>query len=311
MVRGSGALNRLTEAEATLQRARDRKLDIPDFLTTRYDLAFLRGDQLEMAKVVALAQGDPPANFWLANQQGFALANSGHLQQAKSMSHHAADLARQAGQSDTAALYEVPVALWEAFFGDASAAKRTATEPLERSKDLYVEYGAALALALAGDSTRSMSIADDMEKRFGQDTSLRISYMPALQGLLALNQGDPARAVDLLQPNLPYEGGEPRSTIHGLFGAFYPVYVRGQAYLALHQGVQAAAEFQKILDHPGIVLSDPVGAVARLQLARAYAMSGDTVNAKAAYQNFLAHWKDADPDISVLQQAKTEYQKLH
>jgi len=153
------------------------------------------------------------------------------------MSHHAADLARQAGQPDTAALYEVPVALWEAFFGDAVAARGTATAPLERSKDLYVEYGAAFALALAGDSTRSKSIADDMEKRFGEDTSLRISYMPALQGLLALNQGDPAKAVDFLQANLPYEGGKPRSTIHGLFGVFYPVYVRGEAYLAMHRGV--------------------------------------------------------------------------
>jgi len=134
--------------------------------------------------------------------------------------------------------------------------------------------------------------------------------MPALQGLLALNQGDPAKAVDFLQANLPYEGGKPRSTIHGLFGVFYPVYVRGEAYLAMHRGVEAAAEFQKILDHPGLVLSDPVGAVARLQLARAYAMSGDTVKARVAYQNFLTHWKDADPDIPVLQQAKNEYQKL-
>jgi len=304
------ALNRLDEAEATLQRAYAHKLDVPEFLETRYDLAFLRGNQQEMAKVAALAQGHPPANFWLVDQQGFALANSGHLQQAKTMSHHAADLARQAGQPDTAALYEVPVALWEAFFGDAVAARGTATAPLERSKDLYVEYGAAFALALAGDSTRSKSIADDMEKRFGEDTSLRISYMPALQGLLALNQGDPAKAVDFLQANLPYEGGKPRSTIHGLFGVFYPVYVRGEAYLAMHRGVEAAAEFQKILDHPGLVLSDPVGAVARLQLARAYAMSGDTVKARVAYQNFLTHWKDADPDIPVLQQAKNEYQKL-
>jgi tetratricopeptide (TPR) repeat protein len=202
------------------------------------------------------------------------------------------------------------VALWEAFFGDAPAARLSAGEPLEHSKDLYVEYGAAFALALAGDSARSKAIADDMQKRFGEDTSLRISYIPALQALFALNQGDPAKSIDLLQTNLPYEAGKPRSSMHGLFGAFYPVYVRGLAYLALHQGTQAAAEFQKIIDHPGLVLADPIGALAHLQLGRAYAMAGDTAKAKAAYQSFLTLWKDADPGIPILLQAKAEYARL-
>jgi tetratricopeptide (TPR) repeat protein len=181
---------------------------------------------------------------------------------------------------------------------------------LELSKGLYVEFGAAFALALSGDSAQSQILADDLEKRFGEDTSVRFSHLPALRSRLALNHGDPAKAIELLQIAVPYDLSAPRSSIHGNFGALYPVYVRGEAYLALHQGVEAAAEFQKILDHRGIVVSDPIGALAHLQLARAYALSGDTTKAKTAYQDFLTLWKDADADIPILKQAQAEYAKM-
>jgi len=134
--------------------------------------------------------------------------------------------------------------------------------------------------------------------------------LPAVRALLALDHGEPSRAVELLQVAVPYELGVQRSSIHGNFGALYPVYVRGEAYLAVDQGTEAAIEFQKILDHRGIVVSDPVGALARLQLGRAYAMQGDIAKAKAAYQDFLTLWKDADPDIPIYKQAKAEYAKL-
>jgi tetratricopeptide (TPR) repeat protein len=173
-----------------------------------------------------------------------------------------------------------------------------------------VEYGAALALALTGDSAQAQSLTDDLEKRFPEDTCVRFDYVPELRALLALNRNDPARAVELLQVASPYELGEPHSSVHANFGALYPIYVRGDAYLALHQGSQAALEFQKILDHPGVVGSDPVGALARLQLGRAYAMAGNAAKAKAAYENFLTLWKDADPDIPILRQAKAEYGRL-
>jgi hypothetical protein len=139
---------------------------------------------------------------------------------------------------------------------------------------------------------------------------VRFSYLPAVRALLALNHGEPSRAVELLQVAAPYELGVQRSSIHGNFGALYPIYVRGEAFLAAHQGVEAAAEFQKILDHPGIVISDPVGALAHLQMGRAYAMAGDTAKSKAAYQDFLKLWKDADPNITILKDAKTEFGKL-
>jgi hypothetical protein len=153
-------------------------------------------------------------------------------------------------------------------------------------------------------------LAGDLEKRFPEDTAVRFSYLPAVRGLLAVNHGAPARAIELLQVTSPYELGGPPSSFFGVFGSFYPEYVRGQAYLAAHQAVEAAAEFEKILNHRGVVVSDPIGALAHLQLGRALALSGDKTKAKAAYSDFLLLWKDADPDIPILRQAKAEYAKL-
>jgi predicted Zn-dependent protease len=181
---------------------------------------------------------------------------------------------------------------------------------LQLSHDREVEYGTAFALALSGDSSPSQTLANDLEKRFPEDTSVTFSYLPALRALLALNHGQPSDAIEALRIAVPYELGTPRCHVQGFFGALYPVYVRGQAYLAAHKGAEAAVEFQKILDHRGTVISDPIGALARLQLGRAYALSGDTAKARAAYQDFLTLWKDADPGLPVLTQAKTEYAKL-
>ena len=181
---------------------------------------------------------------------------------------------------------------------------------LALSKDREVEYGAAFALALAGELAQAQALANDLEKRYGEDTSVRYAYVPELRALFALHRGEAAKAIELLQIAIPYELGTPRSAIHAFFGALYPIYVRGLAYLAAHQGPEAAAEFQKILDHRGIVVSDPIGALAHLQLGRAYAMQGDMAKAKAAYKDFLTLWKDADPDIPILKQAKAEYTKL-
>jgi eukaryotic-like serine/threonine-protein kinase len=160
------------------------------------------------------------------------------------------------------------------------------------------------------------AIAGDLEKRFPEDTSVQFSYLPTLRAILALSRsgiasrGEPSRAIELLQKAVVYELGLPRSTMHGNFGALYPVYVRGLAYLASHQSAQAAVEFQKILDHRGIVITDPVGALAHIQIARALALSADKIRARAAYLDFLTLWRDADPDIPILQQAKVEYAKL-
>jgi hypothetical protein len=299
-------LERLGDEENTLQRASERKVAFPDFWVMRYNIAFLRADQAGMER--AVTQGKSEAEDMLADNQAFVLAYSGRLQQARRMSQRAVELAQQAGQRESAALYETAAALQEAFSGNAPVAIRSATAALELSKDREVEYGAAFALALAGDSSQSQILTNDLEKRFGEDTSVRFNYVPALRALL--NLGEPSKGIDLLQIAVPYELGTPRCTIHGFFGALYPVYVRGLSYLAARRGAEAAAEFQKILDHRGIVVSDPIGALAHLQLGRALDLSGDKARAKAAYQDFLTLWKDADPDIPILKQAKAEYASL-
>ena len=181
---------------------------------------------------------------------------------------------------------------------------------LELSKNREAEYGAAFALALSRDFSQAQSLANDLERRFPEDTSVRFSYLPVLCARLALNHGDASKALELLQIAVPYELGVPRSSVSGEFGALYPVYVRGEDRLAARQGAEAATEFQKILDHRGIVISDPIGALAHLQLGRAFTLAGDKTKAKTAYQDFLTLWKDADPDIPILKQAKAEYAKL-
>jgi serine/threonine protein kinase/tetratricopeptide (TPR) repeat protein len=300
-------LGRVKEAERTIQRAAERKVDIGSL---RYNLAFLKGDQAEMERIAALRRQTPgEEKSDIFSQEASVLAYAGHLRQARTMSQHAVQLAQQAAQQENAASDEASAALREALFENPSEARHAATAALALSKSLEVEYGAALALALSGDSSRPQTLAKDLETRRPEATPVRFSYLPTLRAFLALHRGEPAKAIELLQPAGPFELGVPW-TGGSVCGALYPVYVRGEAYLAAHQGPEAAAEFQKILDHRGIVLSDPIGALARLQLGRAYALSGDKTKAKTAYQDFLTLWKDADPDIPILKQAKAEYAKL-
>ena len=303
-------LERFDESARVLQQASDRGLQIPDLLIDQYELAFLKNDQPAMDKVVATASKESGAEDVIANQESFAAAYSGHLQQAQMRSELAVRLAQQSGRRERAALFQSAEAVREGFFGDASEAKQSANSALALSRGRDVAYGAALALALAGDTAATQTLADDMEKRFPEDTAVKFNYLPTLRATLALNQHNPGRAIELLQAASPYELGIPPSGFYGFFGPLYPVYVRGQAYLALHQGAQAAAEFEKIVDHRGIVISDPIGALARLQLGRAYAMTGDEAKAKAAYNDFLDLWKDADANIPVLKQARMEYAQL-
>jgi len=307
------ALERTAEAEKTLQRASERKLDIPDFYVQRYVIAFLKDDKTGMELEAALPREKPGVDDWMSNAEAFVSAYSGHLEEARKMSRRAADLARKAERRDTEALYEADAAMREALFGNALAAMQRTGDAVELSKSRDVEYEAAFALALSGDSSRSQGLTEDVSRRFPEDTIVRFTYVPTIRALVALNHSQPSKAIELLQTAIPYEGGTP---IEGgsefLLGAgsLYPAYVRGLAYLASHHGAEAAAEFQKVLDHRGIVLSDPIGALAHLQSGRAYALSGDQSKAKSAYQDFLTLWKDADANIPILKQAKAEYARL-
>jgi tetratricopeptide (TPR) repeat protein len=310
---GYMALERLDEAENMLQRASERKLEIPDLFVLRYVMAFLKGDKVGMERVAALARERPGVDDWMSNSEGFVLAYSGHLEAARRMSQLATDLARKTKRRDTEALYEADAAVREALLGNVSTARQRAVEAIELSKSRDVAFGAGFALALSGDSSRSQEVTEDLARRLPEDTRVQFTYAPTLRALLALNHGQPPKALELLHTTIPYELGRPNTGgSEFLLGAdsLYSAYVRGLAYLAAHHGTEAAGEFQKILLHRGLVISDPVGALARLQVGRAYALSGDKTKAQSAYQDFLSLWKDADPDIPILKKAKAEYAKL-
>jgi tetratricopeptide (TPR) repeat protein len=300
------SLDRLSDAESVLRMASERKLEIPDFLVERYDIAFLKGDPTAMEREVALAQGKSAAEDRISEREAFVLAYSGRLKQARRKLQLAVELAQQAGHRQRAAVLDTGPALWEAFFGNVSAAALRAREILKLSRDRDVEYGAAFALATSGDIAGAQTLAADLGKRFPEDTAVRFNYLPTLGALFLLKGGQPLRAVELLQIAAPYELGAP--AFFG--GSLYPVYVRGESYLAAHRGPEAAVEFQKIIDRRGIVVSDPIGALAHLQLGRALVLAGDKAKAKAAYQDFLTLWVEADLDIPVLRQAKAEFARL-
>jgi eukaryotic-like serine/threonine-protein kinase len=303
-------LDNIKNAENSLQSASARGVGSPDFTILRYDLAFLKRDPAEMERQAALAEKIPGVGDWSLARQASVFAFSGHLDEARKMSRRAVGLAEEAEQRERAAQFQSAVAVREAFFGESESARQSATAALRISKGRDVQYGAALAFALAGDTSRAMAMTNDLEKRLPEDTAVRFSYVPTLRAALALCRDDPAKAIEDLQVTTPLELGSPPSSYLGLFGALYPVYFRGSALLAARQGKQAAEEFQKILDHRGVVLSDPIGALARLQLGRAYALSGDKEKARAAYDDFLTLWKHADPDIPILERARAEDAKL-
>jgi eukaryotic-like serine/threonine-protein kinase len=302
-------LNRVEEAEAAAKEAPTKCLDAhPEFIL--YDIAFYRGDAPGMARQVDRATGGPGVEDMLLASDADTSAYFGHLRKSRELSRRAADSALLAAEKETAAGYYAISALREALFGDAVEARQQASVAKSRSAGRDLDYGAALALAYASDATRAQALADDLDKSSPEDTLLQPNYLPALRAKLALLHSSPQQALDILRVASPYELGLPAVGAYN-WPNLYPVYVRGEAYLAAHQGREAAAEFQKILDHRGIVLNEPIGALAHLQLGRAYAMQGDTAKARAAYNDFLTLWKDADLDIPILTEAKSEYAKLH
>ncbi len=303
-------LNRLDEAKATYEQARQRKLQNPYFHLAQYQSAFLQNDVARMAQEVARSVGTPGAEDTLLANEADSAAYTGRLRTAREFSRQAVDSAERAGNKEAAGTYSALSALREALFGDADEARRRATLAMGRSTGRDVQYAAALALAYAGDDGRAQGLIDDLGKRFPEDTIVQVNYLPTLRAKLAVTRGSASEAIEGLRAAIQYELGQTTTSTYG-WTSLYPVYVRGEAYLALHQGSEATAEFQKILDHRGIVLNEPIGALAHLGLARAYAMQGDTAKAKAAYQDFLTLWKDADPDIPILITAEAEYARLN
>jgi eukaryotic-like serine/threonine-protein kinase len=302
---------RFEEAERVLRRAAARKLENPTLLLIGYNIAALKGDQEQMDRLAAPAKGQRGVKHAVANVNALALARSGRLTLARQSSNRAIDLARQEGGSEAAASYQAARSVWEAACGNAAEGKKNAMAALELSHDREVEFAAGLALALSRDASQSQPLADDLAKRLPEDTFARSTYVPVLRALSALEHGKPTDSVEQLRIALPYElAVNGLNFSHFYLGGLHSAYVRGEALVAAHRYPEAVAEFQKLLDHRGIVGLDPIGALAHVQLGRAFALSGDLARSKTAYQNFLALWKDADPDIPILTEARAEYARL-
>jgi predicted Zn-dependent protease len=301
-------LNRFDEAQTAAEEAQTKNLDSLELRFTLYVLGFLKNDVAEMAQQVAWSARKLGVEDVLLVNEADTAAYSGRLKEAREFSRRAMESAEGAGKKESAAIYSATSGLREALFGNADEARRRATFARGRIAGRDVEYGAALTSAYLGDDGRAQALIDDLGKSFPEDTLVQFNYLPTLRGKLALSKGNALEAIESLRAATPYELAVP----YGAYGwtALYPVFVRGEAYLAAHRGSEATAEFQKILDHRGIVWNSPIGALAHLQMGRAYAMQGNAAKAKAAYQDFLTLWKDADADIPILKQAKAEYAKL-
>jgi serine/threonine protein kinase/Tfp pilus assembly protein PilF len=302
-------LERYDDAERAVQQASERKLAVADLLVLPYVIAFYKNDQTGMERAAAAVKDTIEAADWMTNIEGSVLAYSGHLQQARTKTRQAMNLSEQGHQQEKAAMFQAGAAVREALFGNSREARQAAKAALKISTSRDVEFGAAFALAVSGDEPGSDAVAKDLEKRFPEDTIVKFTYLPIHRALLALNHNDSSAAIEHLQIAGPYDLAIPGSW-YGFFGILYAPYVRGQAFLAAHRYAEAEAEFQKILDHPGIVFADPVRALARLQHARALALAGDKMKAKSAYEDFMALWKDADASIPILKQAEAEFATL-
>jgi DNA-binding winged helix-turn-helix (wHTH) protein/tetratricopeptide (TPR) repeat protein len=316
------ALDRLKEAGATAAEALAKNLDSSFLRDNLYELAFLENDTRGMAEQVRWASGKPGAEDPMLAMESHTAVYAGQVSRARDLFRRAVASAERADEKETAALYQADAAQWEALLGFTAEARERARAALSAWRGRDVEYSAAWGLALANkepdEQAEIANLADDLAKRFPEDTLVRFNYLPTLRTQIALNRGFPSQAIEELEASAPYELGTP-----GGFGfppALLPVYVRGIAYLAAHRGPEAAAEFQKLLNHRGLVFNQAIGALAHLGIARAYAMQAEAANgnsrpellakARSAFEDFLSLWKDADPNIPLLAQARVEYQRL-
>jgi eukaryotic-like serine/threonine-protein kinase len=313
------ALQRFDEARQTIRQADARKVDVFLLHNALYALSFFAADSSGMEEQVRWFAGKPEENIGLALASDTE-AYGGHVGKARELIKRAVESAIKADSKENGAISQANAALLQAAYGKTTEARQAAEEALKLAPTSQgVESEAALAFAMAGDMTRAESLAQDLNKRFPLDTQMQSLWLPAIQAQLALDKKNPAAALDALQAaTTPLELGQ--ITFVQNVSCLYHVYIRGEAYLASGQGKESAAEFQKILDHSGIVWNCWTGALAHLGVARANALQAKTlqgadgdaalVRALAAYQDFFALWKDADPDIPILKQAKAEYAKL-
>jgi serine/threonine protein kinase/Tfp pilus assembly protein PilF len=300
-------LYRLDEAKATAQEAHVKNLDSPWTPLLLYSVNFLEHNAAGMAREAANAVGKPGIDDQMLFLESETAAYGGEFAKSRELTRRAADSAQRANEKETAAEYQAHASVREALAGNLDFAKQEAQAAIAATNGKHVEAFSGITFGLAGDSAQAARLAGDLGKRFPEDTIVQFDYLPMIHAAIALRSGDGERALQALATATPYELGQLNSAF--TFG-LYPVYLRGEAYLVARQGAAGVREFQKILDHPGVVGNEPIGALAHLGLARAYVLQGDSTKACAAYKDLLALWKDADPDIPILQQAKAEYAKL-
>jgi eukaryotic-like serine/threonine-protein kinase len=293
---------RLDEARATMQQLQAHHLDFPLALTVLYEVDFLQSDAAGMAQEAAQAMGKPGVEDRLLELESDTAAYAGHLSSARDLSQRAIASAKQQGNHDVAASYQVDAALREALFGNFPEAQKALRDAGDVTTDRNNEGEAALVWALSGDLAQAQKLADDLAKRFPDDTYIQLGALPAIRGEIAIRRGNAQEATEDLRAIASHE--------LLAAGNMLPVYISGEADLATHQGTQAAVEFQMILDHADFVANEPMGALAHLGLGRARAIEGDTAKARAAYDDFFTLWKGADPGIPILAQAKAEYAQL-
>jgi eukaryotic-like serine/threonine-protein kinase len=302
------AVNRLDEADAKYQQAIAHKVDNPFLHGNRFGAAFLENDTAEMQRQVAASSGKPGEDVLLSFESD-AEAFYGRLASARKLSQRAIDSARGNDSKETAAAWRMNAALREAEFDNPSRSRQQIAPALAEAPTRDVSVLAALAFSRIGDIDRAEKMAHNLAEHLPLNTAINRYWLPTIYASIEIRRNNPAKALEGLQATAPYELGSPLPQFE-VGGTLYPVYIRGEVYLLLHQGKEAAAEFQKFLDHRGVSVSCPLGALARLQLGRAYALQGDTIRSRAAYQDFFTLWKDADADIPILIAAKSEYAKL-
>jgi len=305
------AMNRLQDAMGTYQQAEDRKLD--DYPYTHYmmyQVATVQKDTAEMERQLAWSKGKPGVEGWMLSFQSDAEGFSGHLARSRELAARASESVRRAGQTESAILIQLNRAWREAEFGNFRGVGAEAASAVKEMPSRDVKIVAALVLARAGDDARAQSIADELERGSAGNVQLRGYWLPAVRAIVDINRQNPGKALADLASAEQYELGIPEPSIEEA-APFLPAYVRGQAYLLMRQGREAAAEFQKLIDYRGVTTNCPVAALAHLQLGRAFRLQGDTEKARANYQDFLNLWRDADADIPILKQAKAEYAQLH
>ena len=305
-------LNRLEDAKATYQQAISHKVADTGLHSERYGLAFLKGDTAEMAGQVDWTSGKQEGNDEILFARSETEAFYGRFARARELANRATDSAIRSDQKESAARWQIHSALREAAAGNSSAARRQTATAVGYASFEFLQSMAALTQAWIGDSKQAEEIADQLARTYPSDTMLHAFWLPSIRATIEINRNHPAKAIELLQPAAAYEMGEHLPLL--------PAYIRGRAYLAMRQGPEATAEFQKLIDHRNLVGNSVFGALARLGLCRAFALEAQSshgadseaarAKARAAYEDFLALWKDADYDVPTWKQAKAEYAKL-